>query len=206
MPATERREREKQELRQKILRAASEIIKEEGYDALTIRKIATRLDYSPMALYSHFVDKQAILLALAGEVYKKIEDERLRRSKNPLTMLRRALLLYIDFGLRHASEYQLVFMTRFPEPSSALEEEYTKSDKAGYQSFGRLTGYVAACVSDNKMKGDPFEIATVLWAGVHGVVSLLITQTGFPFGQRTAYATRVVDTLLRGVISDNKKL
>src|ERR1700751_6037572 len=55
---TERRERERQELRSRILDAARELFAEQGYDAVTMRGIAERIEYSPTAIYFHFKDKE----------------------------------------------------------------------------------------------------------------------------------------------------
>ena len=60
-----RKERYRSELRAETLSAARKLIQEEGYQGLTIRKLAERMECSPMALYSYFADKQALLSALA---------------------------------------------------------------------------------------------------------------------------------------------
>ena len=67
-----RKERYRSELRAETLSAARELIQEEGYEGLTIRKLAQRMECSPMALYSYFADKQALLTALALEGFEKV--------------------------------------------------------------------------------------------------------------------------------------
>ena len=64
MGTAERRERERQELRVRILDAARELFAEQGYDAVTMREIADRIEYSPTAIYFHFKDKEALLREL----------------------------------------------------------------------------------------------------------------------------------------------
>ncbi len=64
MGTVERREREKQELRTRILDAARELFAELGYEAVTMRKIAERIEYSPTAIYFHFKDKDALMREL----------------------------------------------------------------------------------------------------------------------------------------------
>ena len=68
----ERREREKEEVRAKILDAARELFVEEGYEAVTMRKIAAAIEYSPTAIYLHFRDKKAVINALCETDFLKL--------------------------------------------------------------------------------------------------------------------------------------
>ena len=68
MGTKERRERERRELRRKILDAARALFVEQGYDAVTMRKIAQAIEYSPTAIYLHFRDKKAVINAICDAV------------------------------------------------------------------------------------------------------------------------------------------
>jgi AcrR family transcriptional regulator len=94
-----RRERYRSELRAETLSAARSLIQEEGYEGLTLRKLAQRMECSPMALYTYFADKQALLLALAQEGFVKLA-ERLGSTvrRDPLAALRKMLLDYIAYA------------------------------------------------------------------------------------------------------------
>ena len=87
--AQERRDRQKAELRARLVAAAHELVQEEGYDGLTIRKLAKRVGYAPMSVYSYFADKQDILLALAEDAFatlaRRIESQ---PSDDPVEALR----------------------------------------------------------------------------------------------------------------------
>ena len=61
MGPTERRQREREEIRTRILDAARELFIAEGYEAVTMRRIADRIEYSPTAIYFHFKDKEALM-------------------------------------------------------------------------------------------------------------------------------------------------
>ena len=202
MGTAERQKREKLQLQKLVLDTARQIIHEEGYEALTIRKIAARIEYSPMALYNHFADKNAILHALAREAFEKIERVLPKPGKEPLSTLRQAMLVYIEFGLKHFEEYQLVFMTRRsddPGAPAAVESADALQELCGEGAFLRLIAYVENCITAGKVNGEAFALSRVLWAGIHGCVALQITQTRFPFGPRKQYAESVVDVLLRGL-------
>jgi AcrR family transcriptional regulator len=210
MGIAERQKRDKNTLRLRILEAAREIIREEGHDALTIRKIGTRIEYSPMALYNHFKDKQAILLALAHDVFLKLERmlPKPKPEEDPVATLRVGLLAYIEFGLKHSTEYEIVFMSRLSEQpaSSALVpiSDPLGNEIGGRIAFERLVAYVQGCIGAGAMEGDPFAVARVLWTGIHGCVSLQIAMPQFVFGPKREFAEGVVDVLIRGTTSPGK--
>jgi AcrR family transcriptional regulator len=208
MGIVERQKREKDKFRSRILDAAREIIREEGRDALTIRKIGVRIEYSPMALYNHFADKRAILLALAHDVFLKLERvlPRPAPGQDPLVTLRAGLLAYINFGLRHPPEYELVFMSRLSEKQASVAATISDpltNEIGGRLAFERLVTYVQECVGAGAVEGDPFALARILWVGIHGCVSLQIAQPEFVFGPKREFAETLVDILLRGITTFN---
>lgn len=202
MGSAERQKREKFQLQKLVLDTARQIIHEEGYDSLTIREIAARIEYSPMALYNHFADKNEILHALAREAFEKIERVLPKPGKDPIATLRQAMLAYIEFGIKHHEEYQLVFMTRRtddPDAPAPVDSPDSLPDHGGKEAFLRLIGYIEACMSSGHVQGESFSLAKVIWAGIHGCVALQITQIRFPFGKKRHFAESVVDTLIRGI-------
>ena len=72
MGITERREREHEEVRQKILDAARELFATEGYEKVTMRRIAEAIEYSPTTIYLHFEDKDDLVLALCHEDFGRL--------------------------------------------------------------------------------------------------------------------------------------
>jgi AcrR family transcriptional regulator len=204
MGVIERQKRDKDTLRSRILDAAREIINEEGHDALTIRKIGTRIEYSPMALYNHFADKRAILLALAHDVFLKLEKvlPKPAPGHDPVATLRVALLAYINFGLKHSTEYEIVLMSRLsqkpPSSNTAAISDPIGNEIGGRIAFERLVAYVQECIAAGAMEGDPFAVARILWVGIHGCVSLQIALPQFVFGPKREFAESFVDTLIRG--------
>ena len=204
MAFQERQARDKANFRKSILDAARTLIQEDGYEKLTIRKIADRIEYSPMSLYNHFADKDEILIALAREGFAKIGKTLPKPgSGEPVAVLRNALLKYVDFGLKHPEEYELLFMTRRSSggrsSAKASNEANIPDDAGGQTAFRRMLEYVDAALAAGVVAGERFELAKVLWAGIHGCVSLQITQTRFPFGPQKVFAEAVVDTLLAGI-------
>lgn len=192
-----RREKQRAEQRSELLDAAHALVKEEGYDGLTIRKLATRAGYAPMSVYSYFEDKHAILMAIAEDSFsalaKRIDRQ---RPDDPLAGLRMGLVEYAAFGLENPEEYRIVFMTR--ELHTHDEKEFAEL-KASNPALLCLLESVNACLEAQVLKGDIHAIATVLWTMVHGAISLAISFPSYPFGDPMAYCERIADLAISAV-------
>ena len=191
-----RKERYRSELRAETLSAARELIQKEGYEGLTIRKLAKRMECSPMALYSYFADKQALLIALALEGFEKLANRfDSTVSRNPLTALRKILLDYIAYAEENPFEYRILFLS----VQTIGELKQTREDlRERNPAFSALFKRVEACIKAGVLQGDAFAVSTVLWTGAHGAASLLITAKNFPFSSRQQYGEEVVATILSG--------
>ena len=117
MPPKDRRLREREETRAKIIDAAREMFASDGVEAVTMRAIANRIEYTPTAIYHHFRDKQALLQELCARDYGSLAKTfvRIGRIEDPIERLRRIGLGYLDFALEHPSHYRFMFMTRKPD-------------------------------------------------------------------------------------------
>ncbi len=192
-----RRDRYRSELRAETLAAARELIREEGYQGLTIRKLAQRMECSAMALYSYFADKQTLLAALALEGFEKVAkrfDSTVHR--DPLAAVRKILLDYIAYAEENPNEYRVLFLS----VETLGEVELSREDlQERNPAFGPLFKRVQACIKAGVLKGDAFAVSTVLWTAAHGAASVLITAQKFPFGIHGLYAEEVVATILSGV-------
>lgn len=191
-----RKERYRSELRAETLATARELIQEEGYQGLTIRKLAKRMECSPMALYSYFADKQALLTALALEGFEKVAkrfDSTVHR--DPLAALRKILLDYIAYAEENPNEYRILFLS----VETLGKVEQTREDlQERNPAFGALFKRVEGCIKAGVLQGDAFAVSTVLWTAAHGAASLLITAQKFPFSSHRRYAEEVVATILSG--------
>jgi len=198
MGSTERRARAKVALRQQILDAARELFVREGYDAVSMRRIAARIEYSPTAIYLHFPDKQSILTALCDETFEKLSMRLatlFARTTDPLDRLRDGLRLYVEFGLAHPHHYTVSFLVR---PREARTSEPT----AGHRAFAFLQSAVAGAMAAGAIR--PGEVETTsqaLWAACHGIVALLITvpEDRFAFVPADRLVRHMLDTLIAGL-------
>src|SRR5687767_9816833 len=116
MGIAERRERERLELRQRILDAARELFAKRGYEAVTMREIARRIEYSATALYSHFADKETLVRELCKQDFAAFAQSLLERvaTGDPFERFTRAGLVYLEFAEGFPEHYRLMFMSELP--------------------------------------------------------------------------------------------
>ena len=117
MGSTERRQNHRASLRREILDAASRLFVEEGYQRLTMRRLAERIEYSPTTIYLYFKDKDELLRAVCDETFSQLAGklERLQKtSGTPLGYLREGLRTYVDFGLANPNQYTVTFLRPIP--------------------------------------------------------------------------------------------
>jgi len=204
MGVKERKAREKRYLRQEILDAASELFVKEGYENVSMRRIADRIEYSPTTIYLYFKDKAELLESICQETFAKLIQKltkMMEQPGDPIERLKRGLTAYVEFGLENPHHYRSTFMT--PLPNDVDHEKYVKPEAAGIQAFDFLRRCVYDCISSGKFKTKDAELASQsLWAGVHGVTSLLITHTHFPWVGRQEVIRGTIDIMVKGLESE----
>lgn len=200
MGVQERKARHKSNVRRLILDAARDLFVTEGYQHTSLRKIAEKIEYSPATIYLYFQDKSELLDALLTETFTEL-DAKLRvislRETDSLTALRRGLRTYIEFGLSHPNHYLLAFVQ-----NEALFDGERKQYKLKHAPacFDNLRQAVMRAIEDGHLiADDPEATAQALWAGIHGLTSLLIAHASFPFVPRRRLIERLLTILLDGV-------
>jgi AcrR family transcriptional regulator len=204
MGIKQRRAREREDLREEILDAARTLFVKEGYESVSIRKIADKVEHAPGTIYLYFHDKAEIMTKICEETFAKL-TARMQAIQDdpsaPVDKLRRGLRTYIEFGLDHPNHYVLTFVQ-----AKMNQQAVPVFQTVGLQSFACMRQCVQNCVDAGEMVSDDAdELAQTLWAGIHGMTSLLITCSGFPFVERTRLIDRMVHTLIEGVRRDPKQ-
>lgn len=178
--------------------AAREMFVAEGYQNVSMRKIADKIGYSATTIYLYFKDKNDLLHQICEQTFARLAQNIKainRLSDNPLEKLRSGLREYIYFGLKHPSQYEIVFISPLP-----VDIETDFEDSNGKVAFDTLRAVISECGSANLLKHKDVElISQTLWAGIHGVTSLLIQHGGFPFVEREKLIDSVIDTLISGI-------
>lgn len=199
MGLKERREREKENLRQEILDAARELFVAEGYENVSMRKVAEKIEYSPTTIYHYFKDKSDLLRSLCDETFAKLIEKQAalaRKHRDPLVRLRECGRAYINFGLEHPHHYQVTFMMPLEH-----SDEFPFEQSLGYKAFDFLRANVAECVREKKFRRMDVETAAqAIWAATHGITSLLIVHTDFLWVERE----KLIDFMLNNMLESLK--
>lgn len=199
MGVKERRAREKEQLRQQILSAARELFVNEGYENVSMRKIANKIEYSPTTIYLYFKDKadlldsvcQATLLNLLNTL-----EELKRDNTNSVETLRKSGRAYVEFGLKYPQDYKLTFVIR-PQFQEGLGLE---EGSVGAQVFNYLRAMVSECIQQKVFRQVDVETTgQVMWSAVHGVTLLLIDFPDFPWAEKDTLIDTVIDTTIKGL-------
>ena len=173
MGITERKEREKKEMRELILATATNLFVERGYDSVSMRNIAEVMEYSPATIYLYFKDKNELLYALSEKGFRKFftSFQTLPAYHNPLKKLQELGHIYVRFALENPVYYDLMFIMRSPMESHHTGESW----ELGMKSHGILTSVVKQCIESGYFnQKDPDTVAFMVWSFVHGLVSFKI--------------------------------
>jgi AcrR family transcriptional regulator len=203
----ERRDRERQELRTRILDAARRLFVEQGYDAVTMRKIAEAIEYSPTAIYFHFHDKEALLRELCDTDFAALarQFQKIAKIADPVDRLRQIGRAYVAFAIDHPNHYRLMFMT--PSPAAKkIEESRIARGNPEEDAYAFLKATVAEAIAAGRLRSefqDADLVSQMVWAGTHGVVSLHIANgedawVEWRDARKTAHT--LIEVMIRGIV------
>ena len=211
MGTAERRERQRLGLREKILDAARELFGAHGYEAVTMRKIAARIEYSPTTIYLHFADKNELLRELCtldflalGSHFHALEAER-----DPVRRLKQAGFALLRFAIERPNHYRMMFMT--PHPPVAVADRRIEKDNPEVDAWAFLRDTVAEAQEAGLLSrdlGGPEAVAQLLFSAFHGIAALHIAKSNDPWiAWRPVEETaeHMIDVLLRGCGYQNAK-
>ncbi|MFC4337555.1 TetR/AcrR family transcriptional regulator [Salininema proteolyticum] len=163
MSSSERRERERAQRHQLIITSARELAEAEGWEAVTTRRLAERVEYSQPVLYSHFANKDAIRDAVAIEGFGELAElmREARKSVPESEGIRAISTAYLDFAAGNPAVYHAMFV--LPTQMKFASEETPAPLRAGFEelvgAFGPEDGRTAA-------------LAELIWGSLHGLAVL----------------------------------
>jgi AcrR family transcriptional regulator len=184
-----------------ILDAAHDLFAREGYDRVTMRRIAEAIEYSPTTIYNHFEDKDDLVQSLCEEDFARLLGalQAKEAPADPVEQIRQLGLAYARFGVDHPNHYRFMFMT------PAKFEHLHELSGSGQQAFGLVRSAVERAIASGSFRpGDATALAQVLWASLHGVVALLITLRPEHWPDAPAVpdlVARVVENSLAGLLA-----
>lgn len=174
MGITERKERERSEMRKLILEAAQRLFLENGYEKVSIRNIADAIEYSPATIYLYYKDKNELLFALHQHGFAKMVAEfaPLLHVKDPFERLKEMGRSYIRFAVENPELFDLMFIMNAP-----MDKLDTEDWVEGDQAFGLLMQVVQDCINAGIFKPrDVRVVAMMIWSGIHGYTALFLRK------------------------------
>lgn len=157
-------------MRRIILEAAKELFAKDGFENVSMRKIAARINYSPAALYRYFKNKEELLLSLKEEGlnrFIKMQDH-LADIADPFERLLEGGRIYLNYARSEPEFYDLLFNRR--APSFCDPEKWIGKPHSNFINFKKT---VRQCLETGVLGDVSVEIAVAsLWSSVHGLASL----------------------------------
>lgn len=194
-------------LRKKIADAAQELYLREGVDGISMRKVAEMCGVSAPAIYRHFKNKEEMLSEIVVEALRVLESylrPGLEAAGSPYDRLLGMADSYLSFALEQPRYFDFAFLV----PSPEIEPIPQEIDKRNFSTFKVAIEQVGACIEQGILrKDDPLETAIMVWAEVHGLVTLYRTGRfgGSPEHFRAIYR-RSVQRMLRGLMTEEALL
>jgi AcrR family transcriptional regulator len=175
MGVKERKERDKEAMRDMILQSAHQLFVDRGFEEVSIRNIAEAIEYSPATIYLYFKDKNDIYYAIQGEAFK-IFNQYMAESaaaQDPLNHLIKMGEQYVKFAHKYPAYYKIMFIAEAPMLCDKTTDGWQEGDKA----LRGLEAVVQACIEAGRFrKQPPRELAFTVWSYVHGMCSLVLTN------------------------------
>jgi AcrR family transcriptional regulator len=172
MGIKDRKKRDAGKMRSRILKAAMQLYVKGGYENVTMRRIAAKIEYSPGTIYLYFQNKNDIMLQLCYQGFERFlaHQDKLEKIADPLERLSAGGRYYLAFALENPELYELMFATKEIFKESGPDEE-----SVPLRAFRKFAENVKACLDAGLFSAGEVETTAIaLWATLHGLASLLI--------------------------------
>jgi AcrR family transcriptional regulator len=185
--------------RTRLCQVAARRFAELGYAGVTLRALADELGCSRTRPYSYFKDKADILGTVRTEGFRRLADAQeaaARAEPEPLRRLEAVGRAYLRFAAEEPDNYRLMFEVPeklSPTPSAEQLAEVRRSQRP-------LSEAVRTAVKDGLVQGSPTTVTHLLWAALHGVVSLHLAgklKSGRTFEQLSQEMLKLLSSLVR---------
>ena len=200
----ERQERERVATSRAILDAARELFVAEGYQNVSIRKIAEKIEYSPAAIYSYFASKDDIFLALADVVFRMLvasstDCAMAQADEKPVDCVRAAFWHLYEFSKKHPEYYALMFVDR---SVPRISQDWARFGFVR-EMRRQISEIIQTAIDAGDFKGgvSPHMVFRVLSAAIHGVAVIRLCERIHPGEDIDALAHDTLEAALTGLRS-----
>ncbi|AYL94303.1 TetR/AcrR family transcriptional regulator [Mucilaginibacter celer] len=185
MSITERKIKEKEEMRKLILNGARKVFLENGYESASIRNIAEEISYSPSSIYFYFREKGEIFHELHEEGFRLLLNNMkvLEHVNDPFERLKAMGGVYIDFAIHNKDFYNLMFIVDAPLKKKEEDEPW----RMGVKTLDFLIHVVRECIAAGKFQGLNAEnLSFTILSALHGMCALFCKDRTSTFTDRTS--------------------
>ncbi|MDP4178202.1 MAG: TetR/AcrR family transcriptional regulator [Bacillota bacterium] len=204
MGITERRQSEIENLKKKIIDAASEILSKDGFEKLSIRKIADKIEYSPGIIYHYFKDKNELLYCVVEENYDALIKALSKipvDNEHPEKTIINGMKTYIEFMLKNPESFKAIMMNNIESIESKvnmLEKNISKKRT----SMKNLTELIEIGIKKGFFKTDDAELtAQIIWTSTYGLLSRLILEKNVTKEQKEKLINHNFEVLINGILT-----
>ncbi|HEY8392528.1 MAG TPA: TetR/AcrR family transcriptional regulator [Capillibacterium sp.] len=196
-----------EEIRAAILDAARQVVAEEGFSGLSIRKITKRIDYSPGIVYHYFHNKEELMEALVTEGYERILASIAsvpHNEEQPEAEIKEVFTKYIRAALAAPEEYKAFLLNDNPS-ILARTSLLDKGVLARSPTLRALGGVIRRGIETGRFAPhDPELTAQVIWTSVFGLILKIITERNIPPEQINRLVEQEFNLLFRGLMARDK--
>lgn len=202
MGIPERKERQRRDRKRRILDAAERLFAKDGYQNVSMRKIAKEIEYSTTVIYSLFRDKSEIIDQLIAEgyrgVYRRYEEILAHRPDSPLETLNSIITEYVAFALENPNHYGLWFATS--EIRVVDGQLRMRHGGRSYHVYHVWLDRIDECKAEGLLPDrDTLTLFQLIWGSVHGLISLRIHHPHFPWLPLEQHVKELLSVLKRGL-------
>jgi len=187
-------------LREEIIDVSKELLLKDGFNKISMRKIAKRVNVTATSIYLHFKNKDDLLLALIEESIQNLNKalmKAMNSSLDPIQQLEKLAEAYIQYALENPQEYEIIYMVR--------PEEMPKYPKVKFQEVRQTYELLSGIIQDGKEKelfdvDNPLISAYTLWAQIHGVVTVVLNKRLDTRIPRDSFLDQAIDHIIQGFV------
>lgn len=200
MGITERREAEKEALKHKIYDVASKLIVEHGYEKLSIRKLASEIEYSPAVIYNYFRNKDDIIKAITFENYNRIYKELMNidiESMAPKTALRSGLLKLAQLIIDRREHFRATLLSGVTTMDDGSDDNDAMNMLINLLNKGVESGDFD--IADTRYT------AYLITTGIFGMISMLVLNNVYDDSMINSMINGHVELIIKGVVNNEKR-
>ena len=178
-PPTDRRDQLKQETRERIVQAATEVLLQDGAAGFSMRKVAAKAGYTATAIYVHFPDREALLGEVCGRHFGAFRQafERVGKVTDPIERLVKMGKVFVEFALEYPDHYRLMFLSS--NFNVIRKEAFIERGNPAQDCYAYLKSTVSDGLKAGRFRAEyqnVDELSQLFFGSVHGLVALHIVK------------------------------